>query len=154
MIVVFIVLTALAIIAIGLVAVGKVTAELAVEPPTSVFDLDEAVTFVADNLPDYVTAQLSYDDVRVLLGFHLDYLEAKGVAGESDHDLDALPAGPIVTGEDEGVAYVLGRADEVGLDCEDVHVVEVIEAELSYMRAIGAIGAEVPAPQDPDAEAG
>lgn len=154
MIIFFIVLTALSIVAIGLVAIGKVTNQLAYGPPTSVFDLDEAVIWVADNLPDYVTAQLSYDDVRTLLGFHLDYLEAKGVAGENDHELEALPSGPIVTDEDEGVAYVLGRADEVGLDCEDVHVVEVIEAELSYMRAIGAIGAEVPSPADPDSEHG
>lgn len=150
MTVVFIVLTVLAITAIGLVALGKVTEELASEPPTSVFDLDEAVTWVADRLPDYVTAQLSYADVRTLLGFHLDYLEAKGVAGENDHELEALPSGPIVAGEDEGVAYVIGRADAIGLDCEDVHVVEVIEAELAYLRAIGAIGAPVPSPADPD----
>lgn len=154
MIVVFIVVTALAVIAIGLVAVGRVTSMLVVEPPTSVFDLDEAVVWVAEHLPDYVTAQLSYDDVRALLGFHLDYLESKGVAGENDHELEALPSGPIVTSEDEGVAYVLGKADEAGLDCEDVHVVEVIEAELSYLAAIGAIGTEVPAPRDPDVDAG
>lgn len=152
MIVVFIIVTAIAVVAIGLVAIGRVTNMLVVEPPTSVFDLDEAVVWVAEHLPDYVTAQLSYSDVRTLLGFHLDCLESKGVAGENDHDLEALPSGPIVTSEDEGVAYVLGKADEAGLDCEDVHVVEVIEAELAYLTAIGAIGAEVPSPRDPETD--
>jgi hypothetical protein len=45
-----------------------------------------------------------------------------------------------VTGDDEGVAHVLGRAADGGLDVDDVAVVEVIEAEGAYLRAIGALG--------------
>jgi hypothetical protein len=149
-IVVFIVIAVAVVVAIALVAVGAATGRLAGEPPTSVYQMDEAVHFVAERLPDDVTATLSYDDVRALLGWHLDYLEDKGVAGRSDHDLDTLPSGPIVTADDEGVAYVLGRATDAGLDVDDVQVVEVLEGEQAYLRAIGAVGAEVPAPSDPD----
>jgi hypothetical protein len=149
-IVVFVVIAIVVVVAIALVAVGAATGRLASEPPTSVYDMDEAVHFVAGRLPDDVTATLSYDDVRALLGWHLDYLEEKGVAGRSDHDLETLPSGPIVTADDEGVAYVLGRATDAGLDVDDVAIVEVLEGEQAYLQAIGAVGAEVPSPRDPD----
>lgn len=151
MIVVFIVLAALVVVTIGLVAVGGVTNRLAAQTRRSVFQMDQAVHFVADRLPEETTAVLSYDDVQRILGWHLDYLEEKGVAGETDDTLDHLPSGPIVTADDEGVAYVLGRCSEAGLEVEDVQVVEVIEGELAYLEAIGAIGSEVPSPVDPDA---
>jgi hypothetical protein len=147
--VVFLVVAAVVVVAIGLVAVGAVTGRLAEEPKRSVFDLDEAVEFVAARLSDEVTATLSYDEVRQIIEWHLDELEAKGVAGESDHDLDQLPTGPIVTEDDESVAYVIGRANDVGLELDDVHVFEVLDAEQQYLRAIGAVGPEVPAPDDP-----
>jgi len=146
-IVVFIVLIALVVFAIAVVTVGAVVNRLAAAPPTSVFDLDEAVHFVADRLPDDLTAELSYDDVRKLLQWHLDYLEEKGVATEAD--VGALPSGPIIAGEDEGVAFVLGRATDDGLEIDDVAVVEVLEAETAYLTAIGAIGGEVSPPADP-----
>ena len=144
-----VVVTVLAVVAIGLVAVGAVTGRLAGEPPRSVFDLEEAVHWVADRLPDELTAQLSYDDVRALLGWHLDYLTAKGVAGETDRELEGRTSGPIVAGDNEGVAYVLGRASEAGLDVDDVSIVQVLDVVAAYLEAIGAIGAEVPAPPDP-----
>lgn len=150
MFVVFVILAVLIVVAIGLVAVGAVTGRLAEEPRRSVFDLDEAVDYVADRLPDDVTAVLSYDDVAQILAWHLDYLEQKGVAGESDHDLEELPQGPIVTADDEAVAYVIGRAADIGTDLTDVHVFEVLSVEEDYLRAIGAIGREVPEPMDPE----
>ena len=149
MLVVFVVVAALVVIGIGLVAVGAVTGRLAEEPRRSVFDLDEAVTYVADRLSDEVTATLSYEDVRSIVAWHLDYLEHKGVAGASDHDLEGLPSGPVVTADDEGVAYVIGRATDEGLGIEDVHVFQVLAAEQAYLQAIGAIGVEVPEPDDP-----
>lgn len=149
MFVVFVVVTALAVVAIGLIAVGAVTSRLAEEPRRSVFDLDEAVQYVAERLPSDVTAELSYDDVAAIVAWHLDYLENKGVAGRSDHDFDELPAGPTITDDDESVAYVIGRANDAGMELQDVHVFEVLEAEQHYLRAIGAIGGEVPSPIDP-----
>lgn len=80
----FALLTAVVVVVIALVSVGRAGARLRDEPPPSLFDLDEAVTFVADRLPVRVAGQVSYDDVRSIIGFHLDYLEAKGIAVEAD----------------------------------------------------------------------
>jgi hypothetical protein len=147
--VVFVVVAAVVVVAIGLVAIGAVTGRLAAEPRRSVFDLEEAVQYVANRLPADATAVLSFDDVASILAWHLDYLEQKGVAGESDHDLEDLPQGPVVTADDEAVAYVIGRANDVGMELDDVHVYEVVAAEQDYLRAIGAVGDEVPPPVDP-----
>ena len=144
----FVVLAVVFVVIIGLVTVGRITGELVEAAPTSIYDLDEAVEFVAERLPDEVTAQLSFEDVRSMLTWHVDYLEERGVARRQG--MNDLAAGPLVAGEDEAVAYVLGRAGEAGLEIPDVWVVQVIDADAAYLEAIGAIGTELPMPPDPD----
>ena len=148
---VFVVLTALVVAAIGLVIVGRVTAKLAQAPPPSLFVLEEAVNFIGDELPYEAAAQLSYDDVRALVTFHVDYLESRGVAADLGEAIEATSpgSGPLVAEDDEGVAYVIGKAAEAGLDVTDVQVVQVLTAEMAYLDAIGALGTEVEPPRDP-----
>ena len=45
---------------------------------------------------------------------------------------------------------MLGRAAEAGLELDDVMVAQVLVVGEAYLAAIGAVGAEVPAPTDPD----
>ena len=144
---IFAVVAVLVIVGIALVAVGKVTAELAGTTRVSVFDLDEAVGYIADRLALDTAGQLSYDDVRTILGWHLDYFEERGVATENR--LDDLPVVPVVTDDDGSVAYVLGRVSDAGLAVADEQVVEVLDLQMAYLDAIGAIGGVVPEPPDP-----
>ncbi len=116
---------------------GREAFTLGAQPKQAHFDLEEAVTFVADRLPDEVTARLSFDDVRSLLRWHLEYLRVRGVPVRRDQ---ATEGDPVVVEDDEGIAYVLGRADEDGLDVTDVEVAHVLDAEVAYFEAIGAIG--------------
>lgn len=151
MLIFFAVLSALAVAAIGLVIIGRVTAKLAQQPPPSLFVLEEAVHFIGDELPYEAAAQLSYDDVRALVGFHVDYLESRGVAADLGDVVEASRSGsgPLVAEDDEGVAYVIGRAAAADLEVTDVQVVQVLTAEMSYLAAIGALGTEVESPRDP-----
>jgi hypothetical protein len=144
--IVLIVVAVIAIVVIGLVTIGKLTYRLEAEAPTSVYDLPEAVEFVADRLPDDVTAQLTYEELQKLLVWHLEYLEDRGVAREFG---DADTSGPLVAAEDDALAYVLGRASEAEIEVEDVWVVQVLDASNAYLDAIGAIAGEVPEPPDP-----
>jgi len=148
LIAVFAVLALAVVVIIALVTVGRITGELVDTAPTSVYDLDEAVAFVADRLPDEVTAQLSFDDVRALLTWHIDYLEERGVARRQG--VNELAAGPLVATENDAVASVLGRAATAGMELSDVWVVLVLDADAAYLEAIGAIGPELPMPPDPD----
>ena len=151
MTIVFVVVTALVVAAIGLVIIGRVTAKLEQAPPPSLFDLEEAVTYIGDQLPYEAAAQLSYDDVRAIVTWHVDYLESRGVAADLGQVVEATRSGsgPLVAEDDEGVAFVIGRVAESDLDVTDVQVVQVLEAEMSYLDAIGALGTPVDPPLDP-----
>jgi hypothetical protein len=142
-----IVVAALVVLAVAAVAVGAVVNRLAVEPPVSVFDEDEAVEWIADRLPFEVAAELSHDDVRTLVLWHLEYLEGKGVATET-----AFEETPddVVVAEDDGLAYVIGQVAAAGLGIDDVEVVAVLDAERDYLEAIGAIGPRVADPTEAD----
>lgn len=150
MTILFVVLTALVVAAIGLVVIGRVTAKLEQAPPPSLFDLEKAVTYIGDQLPYEAAAQLSYDDVRTIVTWHVDYLESRGVAADLGEVVEASNpgSGPLVAEDDEGVAYVIGRAADAELEVTDVQVVQVIEAEMAYLDAIGALGAAVEPPRE------
>lgn len=135
------VLGAVVVFVVAALSIGLVSGSLARRPRRSVYDLEEAVVFVADRLPDELTARLSYDDVRSVLLFHCDYLAAKGVA--SERTAEDIGTSLVVVPDDEPVAVVLGRVEEEGLDLDDTDVITILDTEVAYYRAIGAIGAEL-----------
>lgn len=137
----WVILAAVVCFVIAAVTIGNVTGNLAARPRRSVYDIDEAVDFVADRLPDELTAQISYDDVRSVLLAHCDYLETKGVA--SAKAADDIGEGLVVVPDDEPLAWVLGRLEELGVGIADADVVTVLDAEERYYEAIGAIGPRV-----------
>ena len=61
------------VVVIALVAIGNITQRLAVEPERQVFEGEEALSFVAEALPNRMTSVLSYDDVERIIRLHLDY---------------------------------------------------------------------------------
>ena len=143
----WILLSVVGVFVIAAVSVGVVSGSLARRPRRSVYDLDEAVDFVADRLPDELTATVSFEDVRSVLLFHCDYLAAKGVA--SERTADDIGTALVVVPDDEPTAYVLGRVGEAGLTLSDDDVVAILDAELAYYEAIGAIGPQLEAPPEP-----
>jgi len=126
---------------IAAVSVGVVSGSLAQRPRRSVYDLEEAVDFVADRLPADLTAEISYDDVRSVLLFHCDYLAAKGVA--SARTADDIGSALVVVPDDEPIAYILGRVSDAELGLADDDVVTILDVETQYYEAIGAIGPQV-----------
>lgn len=140
----WIVLAALGTFVVAAVSVGMVSGSLARRPRRSVYDLEEAVDFVSDRLPEELTARLSYDEVREVLSFHCDYLAVKGVA--SERTAEDVGTGLVVVPDDEPVAYVLGRVESAELELSDADVVAILDVELEYYQAIGAIGPNLDAP--------
>lgn len=129
---------------IAAASIGAVSGSLARRPRRSVYDLEEAVDFVADRLPDEITARLSFDDVRNVLLFHCRYLERKGIA--SERTAEDVGTALVVVPDDEPVAFVLGEVEAEGLDVTDAEVVAILDAELAYYEAIGAIGPQLADP--------
>ena len=138
----------LAVFAIAAVAVGRVTANLAASPSRAVFDADQALEFVAEALPADVTAELSYDDVRSVLRLFHDYLHERGVAttaGDANRDL-----GPQVIDPDQAADYVVHRSSLQGIPIRRSHAHSVIDAQMAYFEAIGALGGVVELDDGPD----
>lgn len=147
MVVVFAVVGALLVFAIAAAFVGREAFRLGHTPTTSVFDLDEAVLHVAERLGEESARGLTMDEVRQLIGFSLDHLRAKGLTALPGEELAFEEGPPVVVADDDAVAVVLGRADEVGLEVTDVAVVEVLDLLLDHLVEIGAVGPPVPPPR-------
>ena len=125
-------------------AVMRVSSRLAHTRARTVYDLLEAVDFVAERLPDALSAKLSYDDVEALLLWRLDHLRLQGSATYGRGDVTAAEAesrsDEAVTSDDDSVDYVLAKAAESGRDVDALDVVVVLDLESQYLRAIGALG--------------
>jgi hypothetical protein len=127
------------VLAIAAGAIGREARRLDALPPRAVFDVDEAVQWVADHLPDDVTAVLSYDEVRTLLDLGLDHLRSLGVAGRTGERVE----GEVVVSESDAVAAVVEKASEVGLEVNPYQVQQVLTAQLGYLESISAVGPPV-----------
>jgi hypothetical protein len=146
---VWIILALAVVLLIAAVVVGRETDRLAGAPPRPVFDLDEAVAWVARHLPFEVSARLSHEDVRQILRWNLDYFRSKGVTGNGSSA--SSPATDVVVGGGETVDNVLAKARTAGLDYTAPQVHAVLDAQMAYLEAIGALG---PAPPREDPPGG
>ena len=141
MVVVYAFVVAAVVFAIAAVVVGREARRLDAVPPRPVFDLDEAVSWVAEHLPFEVGAVLSHDDVRRIIDWNLEFFRTKGVSGNGH---TALAEGPVIVGGAETVDYVLARAATSGDGYTAAQVHAVLDAQMTYLEAIGAIGPEAP----------
>jgi hypothetical protein len=123
------------------IVVGREARRLDAVPPRPTFDLDEAVAWVAEHLPFAVSSQLSHDDVRQIIDWNLEYFRTKGVSGNGH---TAVVEGPVVVGGAETVDYVLVKAQSLGSPYTPAQVHAVLDAQMTYLEAIGAIGPEAP----------
>lgn len=146
---VFLLIGALVVFGIAAVLVGREAFRLGHVTPAAIFDLDEAVEHVAERLPAEVQARLTYDEVRVLIRGTLDHLESKGISARPGHEPALTGDGPVVVADDDAVAVVLGAAEDAGLEVDDSDVLAVIDLLLDYLGGIGALGPQVPPPDDP-----
>ena len=114
---------------------------MSAEPPPAVFDPDEAFEWVVQHVPDDVAATLTPDDVRRILDFQLEYFQRRGVSGNGNSQ---HPPGPVVVGGSETVDYILERAASTGEAYLPEQIHAVIDTQLTYLRAIGAVGPPAP----------
>ncbi len=133
----FAVIGVVLVVAIGFMAVGRSTSVLRYQARPAVFDLEEAVGFIADELPEGPAGRLTLDDVRWVLRADVDRLE------QATADADDPAAATDIVDQDSTVARILALADAEDRDLADEDVVAVLDARTDYLRAIGAIGPEV-----------
>ena len=139
-------LAALITFAIAAGTIGREAHRLDAVAPRAVYNLDEAVDFVSDRLPADSQARLTPTEVEALLVAHLGWLHEQGLQPDKavDHRQDITDR-EVVISEDALVGYLLGVADDAGVELlDDVDAVNVVDAHLAYFSAIGAVGPQAP----------
>ncbi len=129
---------AVAVVIVALLFVGWAVGKTTAMPPQIVIDSHEAIEFCAQALPIEVTSILTYDELRRLLRLHLEWIQAYHWAPEGDNQ------GPIVFEELDAVAYMVERADVLGLKVSREHITAVVEAHSAYLQVMGAIHLDDP----------
>jgi hypothetical protein len=119
---------------------GSTAFRLAHQPVTAIFDLDEAVVVVGEGLSEHDAERLTFDEVRELLRFSLEYLADKGLSAGPGQEPMVAGEGPVFVADDEAVAIVLGRADAARMDVGDDQVFAVLRLLLDHLVEIGAVG--------------
>src|SRR3954468_15947045 len=137
MIVVFAVIALLIVFVIAAVVIGREARRLGQAPPTPPVDFEEAVEWVCRHVTDDVAAELTPEDVRQIINWHLEYFRLKGV---SSNGHGAQNEGPVVVGGAETVDFVLMKAQTAGSEYTPAQVHAVLDAQMTYLEAIGAIG--------------
>lgn len=117
------------------VMIGRETRRLDALTPEPVFDLTEAVLWIEPRLPDEVRAQITYGDVRDLVDWHVSDIAMRGVAPTIGPDGEL-----VIVGAEDSVDALVMRMLALGRDIEPSHVKAVLDGELNYLVAIGAIG--------------
>jgi hypothetical protein len=137
----FSVLAAIASFVIAAVVIGREARRLDSVAPRAVYDLDQAIEFVADRLPAETQARLTFDELRLLLKLHMRWIHEKGLQPADVIDRPQDITDVIVLGEETLTAYLLGKAEESRIEVlDDVDVVHVVRAHLAYFESIGAVG--------------
>jgi hypothetical protein len=138
---VFVVLAAVCTFVIAAVVVGREARRLDSLSPRVVYIEEQALSFVAERLPDDTQARLTLDDLRALLTYHLRWLNAKGLQPDQVMDRVQDIDDEVVIEGDSLAAYMLGQAEADGVEIlDDIDVVRVVDAHQAYMDAIGAVG--------------
>ena len=145
MIWVFVVVAAVLVFAIAAGTIGREAHRLDAIAPRAVYQLDEAVDFVADRLPAESQARLTPAEVETLLLAHLRWMHDNGLQPDKAVDAKQAIDDDVVVTEDALVAYLLAEAEAGDVDLlDDVAAVNVVEAHLAYFEAIGAVGPQAP----------
>ena len=131
----YVIVSALLVFITAAVMIGRETRRLDAFTPEPVFDLTEAVVWIERRLPDEVRAQITYSDVRDLVDWHVSDMAMRGVAPTVGPNGEL-----VVVGADDSVDALVMRMLESGRDIEPTHVKAVLDGELNYLVAIGAIG--------------
>jgi hypothetical protein len=135
--VIAVLLILLAVVLVAVVAfyaIGREVVLLESRVQPAVFELEEAIVYIADRLPDDVTARISHDDVRWILMADADELEAATAEDVASGEVDE------VVDEDDAIAKIISWAEVERPDLTDEDIAAVLAARLDYLEAIGAIG--------------
>lgn len=137
----FAIIATVCVFVVASVVIGREAHRLDAVAPRAIYQLDEAVSFVAARLPPDTQSRLTLDELNKLLVLHMAWMRANGLQPQNVVDRPQDITDTVVVGEETLTAYLLGEAERAQIDVlDDVDVVYVVRAHLDYFDAIGAVG--------------
>ena len=113
----------------------------------TILDIEKAVEFIAENLPEESGMRVTHDEVRLLLEIADNVLSERGIASYGDIDMEAEAAAlrnkTVVAHEDDLVDELVRRSQESNLGLDVLDIVCVTDLANQYMKGIGAIGDQI-----------
>lgn len=138
---VFAIISAVGVFVIAAVTIGREARRLDAVAPRAVWQLDEAVEYVAASLPPQTQARLTVEELRELLQAHIAWLRSRGLQPDDVVDRRQDIVEPVVVDDVTLTAHLLAEAGRRRVAIlDDVDVVHVVDAHVAYFEAIGAVG--------------
>ena len=139
----FVALGALLVLAVAFWAVGSAVGRLEGTVVPTVFEVDDAVDWVAECLPEEAAGQLTRDEVVLITRWWLDSFNQAGLASPFGKELgdEALTedTGRQVAELDDAVDYVVAKALALDEPLDAVSVVVAVDLLGVYLAEMGAV---------------
>ena len=140
----FLLVGAALVVAVGFVAVGSAVGRLERSASPVVFEVDDAVDWVAERLPEEAATVLRRDEVVEVVGWWLEFVADAGLSTEYGQELgeEALRPtdGDTVVDLDTAVDHVVARSLDRSEPLDEVAVVVVLDLLVTYLGEVGVIG--------------
>jgi len=141
----FAILGFLIVLLIAFVSVAFTVRNLSEVSFPSVLEVDDAVEWISERLPEEAASQLRKDEVFEIIGWWLDSIDSAGLTSEHGQEIGEGRA----KGKDESVAdldiavdEVVARALETAEPLNELAVVVVLDLLVVYLTEIGAISGQ------------
>ena len=142
----FAIFGSLLVLLIAFVSVAFTVRNLSEISFPSVLEVDDAVEWISERLPEEAAAQLRKDEVFEIIGWWLDSIDSAGLASEHGQEIGEGRAknnqAESVADLDIVVDEVVARALESNEPLNEVAVVVVLDLLVVYLTEIGAIGSQ------------
>lgn len=142
--VVAVIFSLLLVFAIAAVVIGRETDRLIQQAPRPVFDVEEALAWVAERLAFDVTAVLSYAELQYVIESYIDEISSRRTTLSVDSppvdDEERSEGMDLIISDDEAVSAVMARLEHADLEVSEEHVRAVLNLQVMYLQAIGAAG--------------
>ncbi len=145
MLLLFAILGFLLVLLIAFVSVAFTVRNLSEVSFPSVLEVDDAVEWISERLPEEAASQLRKDEVFEIIGWWLDSIDSAGLTSEHGQEIGEGRA----KGKDESVAdldiavdEVVARALETAEPLNELAVVVVLDLLVVYLTEIGAISGQ------------
>ena len=135
----------LLVVGVAVAAVSRVSVELEGTIAPALLEIDDAVEAVAEALPFEVSAVISHSDVDTVIRWVLDWFEDLGLSSDFGEELGGewVVDDRVVADEVGAAEHAVARSLEEASRIDPLHVTVIVDAFITYLRDIGAVGDEV-----------